>query len=78
MAIALSELVAPREILAVVVHKVHVMQRMMRWAIDYAFERVADNHIAVVDRDCPEVDKDEQTHVGRSMQREEIHEDVVR
>lgn len=53
------------------------MQRMMCGTIDDLLQRVSSDHIGIMDKDGPEVDKDEQAEVDLLMEREEEGEDVV-
>ena len=46
-------------------------------AVDDLLQRVASDHIRVVDQDRPEVDEDEETEVELPVEREEIDEEVV-
>ena len=46
--------------------------------VDDALERVAGDHVRVVDEDGPEVDKDEEAEVEVALEREEEDEEVVR
>lgn len=56
---ASAHLVREREVLAVVDGKVDVVERMVGRAVDDGLERVASEHIRVVDEDRPGVDEDE-------------------
>ena len=63
IAVRVKVVVGPGEILAVVAGKVHVVQRVVRWAVDKLFRPGAGNHVAVVDEDGPELDQDEEDGV---------------
>lgn len=70
--------VRPSEILAIVHREVQMMQCVMRRAVDHVFERMAGNHVRVVDKDAPKVDSNEEAEVELAVQREEENEEVVR
>lgn len=49
----------------------------MRWAVDDVLERVADNHVRVVNANGPQIDKDKEAEIGHAMQGEEVGENMV-
>lgn len=59
--------VGPGEILAIVDGEVHVAQRVMRGAIEEFFRPMARNHVAVVNKDGPDLDRTKEDHVQVSL-----------
>ncbi len=55
--------IRPREILAVVDGEVHMVEGVVRGAVEEGFGPVAGDHVAVVDEDRPDLDEDEEQHV---------------
>ena len=63
--------------LAVVHGEVEVVQRVVCGPVDDLLERVAGDHVGVVDEDGPEVDKDEEAEVEVALDGEEEDEQMV-
>lgn len=59
--------VGPGEILSVVDGEVHVVQRVVRGAVDEPSRPVVRNHVTVVNQDGPDLDSDEEGHVQISL-----------
>ena len=53
------------------------MQCMVRGPVDDRLERVAGDHVGVVDEDGPEVDEDEEAEVEVALDGEEEDEQMV-
>lgn len=66
--------VAPGEVLSVVDSKVHMVQRVVSRAVDEFFGPVARNHIAVMNKDCPYLHRNEKNQVEVSIHRADEHE----
>lgn len=62
-AVRVEVVVAPGEVLAVVDGEVHVVQRVVGWAVDELLGPVTGDHVAVVDEDGPDLHGDEEDHV---------------
>lgn len=70
--------VGPRKVLTVIDGKVHVVQRVVRRAVDELFRPMARNHVAVVDEDGPDLDGDEEDQVQISLHGADEDEDAFR
>ena len=77
MLIRLVVLVRPGEVLPVVDREVEMVQRVVRGPVDDVLERVAGDHVGVVDEDGPDVDEDEHGEVEVELDGEEEDEHVV-
>lgn len=55
--------VGPGEVLPIVDGEIHMVQRMMRGAVDEFLRPMARNHVAVVNEDGPDLDRTEEDHV---------------
>lgn len=69
--------VGPREVLAIVDCKVHVVQRVVGGTIDELLDPVARNHVSVVDQNGPDLDQNEHDQVQVSLHRADEDKDVV-
>lgn len=49
---------------------------MVGWRVDVSLKEVAGDHVAVVDEDSPELDKDEEANVEVFVQGEQVHKDA--
>lgn len=59
--------VGPGEVLSVVDGEVHVVEGVMRGAVDELLDPVTRDHVAVVDEDGPDLDGHKQGHVQISL-----------
>lgn len=59
--------VGPGEILSIVDGKVHMVQRVVRRAVDELLRPMASNHVTVVDQDGPDLNSHEEGHVQISL-----------
>ena len=50
---------------------------MVRWAIDEGFERVPGDHVGVVNKDGPKVDRHEKNKIENAMEREYEDEEMI-
>lgn len=65
------------EILTIVVIKIQVMISVMGRTIDNVFQEIWHAVIAIVNRDCPDIDSNVETQVGHLVQRKEERIDVI-
>jgi hypothetical protein len=59
--------VGPGKVLSVVDGEVHVVQRVMRGAVDELLRPMARNHVAIVDEDGPDLDTNKEDQVQISL-----------
>jgi len=71
VAIGVPDAVRPGEVLPVVDREVQVVQRVVRGPVDDVLERVAGDHVGVVNEDAPKVDGDEEEEVECAVEWEE-------
>ena len=74
LAVATAQSIPERGELAVVEVEVQMVHRVAGRAVDHGAVRYV---LAIVDEDCPDVDRDEEQHVRELLQREDEWEDVV-
>lgn len=68
--------VGPGEVLPIVDGEVHVVQCVVRGAVDEPFRPMARNHVTVVDQDGPDLDSHEEDHVQISLHWANENEDA--
>lgn len=69
--------VGPCEVLAVVAGEVHVVQSVVGRAVDELFEPMASDHVAVVDKNGPDLNADEEEHVEVLLHGADVDKDAV-
>src|SRR6478735_10517592 len=69
--------VGPCEVLAVVAGEEHVVESVVSRAVDELFEPMASNHVAVVDKDGPDLNADEEEHVKVLLHGADVDKDTV-
>lgn len=63
--------------LAVVASEVEVVQSVVGWRVNVSLEKVSADHVAIVDENCPQLNKDEETEIEVFVQGKDVDEDVV-
>lgn len=69
--------VGPGEVLSIVDGKVHVVQRVVRGAVDEFLQPMARDHVPVMDQDGPDLDGNEEDHVKMSLHWANEDEDAL-
>lgn len=69
--------VGPGEVLPIVDGEVHMVQCMVRRAVDEFLRPMARNHVAVVNENGPDLDRSEENHVQVSLHGANEDEDAV-
>lgn len=69
--------VGPSEVLSIVDGEVHVVQRVVRGAVDELLRPMTRDHVAVVDQDGPDLDGNEEGHVQVSLHWASEDEDAL-
>lgn len=77
VAVRVEFVVSPGEVLAVVASKVHVVERVVSWRVDNTLKPVAGDHVAVVDKDGPDLDEDEKNEVEVLLHWADINKNAV-
>lgn len=75
-AVRVVVLVCPGKVLAVVAGEIEVVECMVSWRVDPFLPPTSGNHIAVVDKDCPELDEDKEEEVGPLVHGADVDEDA--
>lgn len=76
LAVRVKVVVGPCKVLSVVAGEVHVMQRVVRRAVDKLFRPGAGNHVTVVDEDGPKLDHDEENGVEVLLHGADVDKDA--
>jgi hypothetical protein len=63
--------------LAVVAGEVEVVQSVVGGRVDVPLEKVSADHVAIVNEDGPQLNKDEKTEIEVFVKWEDVDEDVV-
>lgn len=50
---------------------------MVGWRVDVSLEKVSADHVAIVNEDSPQLNKDEKTEIEVFVQGEDVDEDMV-
>lgn len=69
--------VGPGEVLSIIDGEVHVVQSMMRGAVDEFLRPMTRNHVAVVNQDGPDLNRNEEDQVQISLHGENEDEDAL-
>lgn len=59
--------IGPGEVLPIIDGEVHVVQGVVRGAVDQLLRPMARDHVTVVDQDGPDLDSNEEDHVQISL-----------
>lgn len=78
LSVGVEVVVGPGEVLAVVDGEVHVVQRVVRGAVDELLGPVTRDHVSVVDEDGPDLHQDEHDQVEVPLHGADEDKDVVR
>jgi hypothetical protein len=69
--------IGPGKVLAVVDSKVHVVQGVVSRAVDELFQPVSGNHVAIVDKDGPDLDENKENQVKVLLHGADVDEDAT-